>query len=151
VTPTVTLTNTVTPTLTVTPTPGTLNPDAEFTFYYIGTICGTPTNWTQKTKEEVKCDFIEAFDPLVQVTGQGGYYYYSSEGFTVGTQIYWFIAGVYYDVANFSGNYVYSPSDPVSADPSDDPLYVVGVTNGVITEINNFNALPTCGEYNCGS
>lgn len=149
--PTQTPTNTPTPSPTPTLTPlG--NPDSEFNFYHSGTICGiSNSNWTQKTKEEVKCDFIEAFDPLVQVSGQGGYYYYSSEGFTIGTQIYWFIAGVYYDVANFSGNYVYSPSDPVSADPSDNPLYVVGVTNGVITEINNFNDLPTCGEYNCGS
>jgi hypothetical protein len=148
--PTQTPTNTPTP--SPTPTPVSSNPDAEFNFYNSGTICEIAnSNWTQKTKEEVKCDFIEAFNPLVQVNGQGGYYYYSSEGFAIGTQIYWFIAGAYYDLANFTGNYVYSPTDPLSTDPSDVPLYVVGVTNGVITEITNFDDITDCGEYICPS
>ena len=102
-----------------------------------------------KTKEQVKCDFYEAYNPLVQVGGDGSYFR-STDTFTVGTPIYYYNGSEYLVNTYLTGNYLYAPSIyPLVPSPSTDPLYIVGLTNGVITEITNINDIATCGTYVC--
>lgn len=113
-----------------------------------GVICGVMTNWTLKTPSEVKCDWLEAYDPLVQVGGTT-FNYYSNVGFVVGAQLY---NSVGTPLTGVTGNYIQSPNSPSSnPDPisTPSPIYVVTVTNGVITAMNNVDSLPACGPYTC--
>jgi hypothetical protein len=113
-----------------------------------GIICGVFVNWVSKTPSEVKCDWLKAFNPLVQVSG-AYFYYYSNTGFTVGAQLY---NSVGVPIVGVSGNYVYSPNSPSSSpDPSftTPPIYIVTVVNGVITAFSDVNSLPVCGTYIC--
>jgi hypothetical protein len=142
----VTPTPTLTPSPTFTPSPSRLT-YVEFYFIYYGVICGEYVDWHTKTKEEVKCDFYEAFNPLVQVGGDANYYR-STDTFIVGTPIYYY-NGTQYVVNTFlTGNYIYGPGT-LSPNPSTDPLYVVGMNNGIVTEITNINDIATCGTYVC--
>lgn len=113
-----------------------------------GVICGVMTDWTSKTPSEVKCDWLEAYNPLVQVGGTT-FNYYSNVGFVVGAQLY---NSVGTPLTGVTGNYIQSPNSPSSnPDPvfTPSPIYVVTVTNGVITAMYDVNSLPACGPYEC--
>ncbi len=113
-----------------------------------GVICGVMTDWTSKTPSEVKCDWLEAYNPLVQVGGTT-FNYYSNVGFVVGAQLY---NSVGTPLTGVTGNYIQSPNSPSSnPDPvfTPSPIYVVTVVNGVITAMYDVNSLPACGPYEC--
>ena len=166
-TPTVTSTSTTTevptqtPTSTSTSTPTTTpsaigNPDMVVNLWYQANICGGNVNWIDKTINEVKCDFIEAItnpNPSLNMVGQN-YNYYSTQGFVVGTQLYY--GPIYngtYPTVNWSGTTVQSPNSSTPSDINNDgPFYVVAFdSNGIITSIDEFTTLPTCGIYECPS
>lgn len=114
---------------------------------YAGNICGSMVVWQDKTPSEVKCDWLEAYDPLVQVQASS-VYYYSNVGFVVGAQLYNPV-GV---PLTGSGNYIQSPNAALSIpDPNftPPPIYVVTITGGVITALYDVSLLPACGPYVC--
>jgi len=113
-----------------------------------GVICGVMTDWTSKTPSEVKCDWLEAFNPLVQVGGTT-FNYYSNVGFVVGAQLYNTLGT---PLTGVTGNYIQSPNSPSSnPDPiyTPSPIYVVTIVNGVITAFSDVDSLPVCGPYVC--
>jgi hypothetical protein len=145
-TPTLTKTPTLTPTLTPTPTIGVVVPSyLEFFLSYSATICGVPqTNWTGLPINDVKCAYLEGFNPLIQVNNNGGYYYDVNDGLVVGTQLYSYnVFLMTYLPYTFTGNYVYSS---VVFNP---PLYVMEIVNGIIVSITDFDNLPVCSPYIC--
>lgn len=149
-TPTESFTPTPTPTESSTPTPTPtielVEPSyLEFFLSYSATICGVPqTNWTGLPINDVKCTYLEGFDPLIQVNNTGGYYYDVNDGLVVGTQLYGYVGFLMtYTASTFTGNYVYST---VVWDP---PFYVMEIVNGIIVSITNFDDLPVCGTYIC--
>jgi hypothetical protein len=143
-TPPQTPTQTETPSQTPTVTPSFV----EFLLSYGATICGSEINWTSKTKEEVKCDFIEAFDPLVEVDGNAGYYYNSSTTLGPGSQLYYNLFGIFFVNTTLTGKY--GPSTyPANPDISSPPLYVMEILNGVVVAITNFDDISSCGTYVC--
>jgi hypothetical protein len=140
ITPTVESVVTPTPTLTVTPDSV---PDTEIFLYYNGEVCdGTPTDWRNKPIDEVKCDWEYIITHPNQTFGSQGYFYYSSAGFVPGTQLYG--SGPGYLPMNGNENLVYAPNGSNTY-----PIYVVEVVNGIISTINDFASLPTCGTYDC--
>jgi len=152
-TPTPTPTNTTTPTVTPTktptptPTPSPGLPDVYSVLSNRGVVCSELIVWENYSVDDVKCEFTQAFNPLIGVYGSS-YYYYSSIGFNIGTQLYTSIG----TPLTISGNYVYGPSTyPAGPNISSTPLYVVTIVNGVITNITNFNDIPSCGTYVCPS
>ena len=147
-TPTSTNTPTVvtpTETPTSTPTSTLTTPDVEINLTYAGTVCGVFEDWSTLTVNDIKCYFTKAFDPLVSVQG-GSFFYYSTSGFNIGTQLYNSVG----TPEMVTGNYVYGPSTfPGGADIFSPPLFVVSVLNGVITAITNFDDIPVCDEFIC--
>jgi hypothetical protein len=140
ITPTVESVVTPTPTLTVTPDSV---PDTEIFLYYNGEVCdGTPTDWRNKPIDEVKCDWEYIITHPNQTFGSQGYFYYSSAGFVPGTQLYGSGPGYLPMIGN--ENLVYAPNGSNTY-----PIYVVEVVNGIISTINDFASLPTCGTYDC--
>jgi len=138
-----------------TPTPTSSNPDITINLWYQGNICGGNVNYLEKSINEVKCDFTESItnpNPTLNVVGQN-YYYYSTQGLGVGTQLYgesYIIPGGYTPV-NWMGTTVYSPNSNAPSNINDDgPYYVVSWgSDGIITDYIDFNDLPSCGTYNC--
>jgi hypothetical protein len=133
-----------TTTTTTTAGPPTLE---QMNLAYAGNICGSIVVWQSKTPSEVKCDWLEAYDPLVQVQASA-VYYYSNVGFIVGAQLYNSVGAP----LTGSGNYIQSPNaalsipDPISTPP---PIYVATITGGVVTALYDVNLLPACGPYIC--
>lgn len=144
-TPTRTPTLTPTNSQTVTPTIEFIvsAPDTEIFLYYNGEVCdGILTDWRNKTIDEVKCDWEYIITHPNQTFGSQGYFYYSSSGFVPGTQLYGSGPGYLPMIGN--ENLVYAPNGSNTY-----PIYVVEVVNGVISTINDFSSLPTCGTYDC--
>jgi hypothetical protein len=133
-----------TTTTTTTSGPPTLE---QMNLTFAGNICGSTVVWQSKTPSEVKCDWLEAYNPLVLVQASAAYYY-SNVGFVVGAQLYNSVGAP----LTSSGNYIQSPNaalsipNPISTPP---PIYVVTITGGVVTAFYDVNSLPACGPYVC--
>jgi hypothetical protein len=113
---------------------------------YAGNICGSTVVWQSKTPSEVKCDWLEAYNPLVLVQATA-VYYYSNVGFVVGAQLYNSVGAP----LTGSGNYIQSPNAPLSIpNPSTTPpIYVATIIGGVVTALQDVSLLPACGPYVC--
>lgn len=116
------------------------------------TLSGNSINWTSASIHDARCLYLD-YVSSASVYGPGLstdiYYYNSTVGLGIGTQLYRNINGNYNNPTNPStGNWIYIPGSP-STNPVLLNIYVpsvITVSGSVITAITSFSSLYACGS-----
>ena len=103
--------------------------------YTSATICGSEYYFANDTISNVKCYWENKVPPF----GGRAYYYYISDGITVGTQLYTTLTQTTSVPLTTTINVVYGVTSS----------QVIEIVNGVIAGIYNFSSLPPCSTVPC--
>lgn len=109
-------------------------------------------NWTTGSAYHAKCDYLNYVSTVVPY-GPGlqsdVYYYNSTVGLGVGTQLFRSVNGNYNNPTDpATGNWIYVPGSP-STNPVISNIYtafVLTISGSVITELTQFSSLAACGS-----
>lgn len=127
-------------------------PDAPINLLNGYTLSGNTVNWTSASVHDTRCLYLDYVNSA-SVYGPGlstdVYYYNSTSGLGIGTQLYRSVNGNYNNPTNpTTGNWVYVPGSP-STNPVLLGIYVpsvITISGSIITSITSFSSLYACGS-----